>query len=274
MDKLTEWTEVVQSSFIAFGEKMVDVLPNIIGALLLLIIGWLIAKGVSFVIRKLLKSLKFDVLGEKLVETSSIDPKFLSVKPSKLVAKFVYWIILLLFFISASDTLGWGVVSESISSLINYLPQLFSALVVFVVGLYIASFVKKVLKTTFDSFGLAGGNALSQVAMYIILVIVGTTALDQAGIDTTIITANITVIFGGLLLAFAIAFGYSSRDILTNILSSFYVRNNFEEGQEIDADGTKGKIKKIDSIYVIVETKEGEVLIPTRTLVSGKVARS
>ena len=57
-------------------------------------------------------------------------------------------------------------------------------------------------------------------------------------------------------------------------MSSFYVRNNFEEGQEIETDGIKGTIKKVDSIYVIVETKEGEVLIPTKTLVSGKVTRS
>lgn len=274
MEKLTEWTEVVQSSFIAFGEKMVNVLPNILGALLLLIIGWFIARGVSFVIQKLLKTLKFDDLGEKLIESSTINPKFLSIKPSKLVAKFAYWIILLLFFISASDTLGWAAVSESIGNLINYLPQLFSALVIFVLGLYIASFARNVLKTTFNSFGLVGGNILSEIVFYIILVIIGTTATDQAGIDTTIITANITIIFGGFLLAFAISFGYSSRDILTNILSSHYVKSNFEEGQKVDVDGVNGTIKSIDSLQVTIQTTDGEVLMPTKTLINERVNRS
>ncbi|MEQ9307975.1 MAG: hypothetical protein RLN90_00870 [Balneolaceae bacterium] len=274
MEKLTQWTEVVQSSFIAFGEKMVDVLPNILGAILLLVIGWIVARGVSFVVRKLLKTLRFDDLGEKLIESSAINAKFLSIKPSTLIGKFVYWIILLLFFISASDTLGWSAVSESIGNLINYLPQLFSALVIFVLGLYIASFARNVLKTTFNSFGLVGGNILSEIVFYIILIIIGTTATDQAGIDTTIITANITIIFGGFLLAFAISFGYSSREILTNILSSHYVKNNFEEGQKVEVDGVTGTIKSIDSLQVTIQTSTGDVLLPTKTLINERVNRS
>lgn len=273
METFTDLTEVVQNSFLAFGEKLMSVLPNILGAILLLIIGWLVAKLVEFVVRKVLRSVKFDRLGEKFVETTSMDSGSMKVEPSSWVAKFVYWIILLLFIISASDTLGWNVVSESISSLVVYLPELFSALIIFVFGLYLASFIKKFLNTAFSSLGLSAGNVLSSVVYYLLLIIVATTALDQVGIDTSLITANISIILGGVILAFAISFGFSSRQVLTNILSSFYVRNNFEEGQKITIGEISGEIKKIDAMHVTLSTEDGEILFPTHKLISENIIR-
>ncbi|MTI87157.1 MAG: hypothetical protein FH748_04225 [Balneolaceae bacterium] len=275
MNTIKEWGQVVQNSFMEFWEKLVDVLPHIFGALILLIVGWGIAKVTAFVIKKILVSIKLDQLGEKLVETTSLDPGLLNVTPSQLISKFVYWAILLLFFISASDTLGWTMVSESINTLLNYLPQLFSSLVVFVVGLYIAGFVKQFLNTAFNSIGLAAGTVISKIVFYIILLIVATTALDQAGIDTSLITANITIILGGLLLAFAIAFGYSSREVFANIISSLYVRNNFKEGQKIQiGEDIAGIIKKIDAIHVTLQTEGDDILLPTQVLISKKVNRA
>lgn len=273
METFTDLTEVVQNSFIVFGEKLMSVLPSILGALLLLIIGWLVAKTVELIVRKLLRSIKFDTLGKKFVEATSVDSRVMAVEPSKLVSKFVYWIILLLFFVSASDTLGWNVVSESIGELVLYLPELFSAIVIFILGLFLAGFIRKFITTAFASLGLSAGSILSTIVYYFILIIVATTSLDQAGIDTSAITSKITVILGGILLAFAISFGYSSRDVLTNILSSFYVRNNFAEGQNIKIGEFTGVIKKIDSMHVTLSMEDGEILFPTHKLISENIIR-
>jgi len=273
MDTITEWAEVVQSSFVAFGEKLMNVLPNILGALLLLVIGWLIARLVRFVIRKVLQSIGFDKLGDQLTETSVLAKNLLTIRPSRLISKFAYWIVLLLFFISASDTLGWGVVSESISNLINYLPQLLSALIVFVIGLYIASFVKKFLKTAFDSMKLAAGHILSEVVSVIILIIIGTTALDQAGIDTTVISANITIILGAILLTFVLGIGLSAKDVFVNILSTFYAKNNLKAGDHIKIDKIEGKIIKLDSVHIILETSSGEIILPTKRLLTDTIEK-
>lgn len=273
METFTDLTEVVQNSFIAFGEKLMSVLPNILGAILLLVIGWLVAKSVELIVRKLLRSIKFDKLGEKFVEATSVDSRVMAIEPSKLVSKFVYWIILLLFFISASDTLGWNVVSESIGELVLYLPELFSAIVIFILGLFLAGFIRNFLTTAFGSLGISAGSVLSTIIFYFIIIIVATTSLDQAGIDTSVITSKITVILGGILLAFAISFGYSSRDVLTNILSSFYVRNNFTEGQYITIGEFSGVIKKIDSMHVTLSTEDGEILFPTHKLISENIIR-
>ncbi|WP_340103892.1 mechanosensitive ion channel family protein [Rhodohalobacter sp. 8-1] len=274
METFTDLTDVVQNSFLAFGEKLMSVLPNILGAILLLIIGWLVAKSVELVVRKLLQSIKFDKLAEKFVDATSVDSRVIAIAPSKVVSKFIYWIILLLFFISASDTLGWNAVSGAIGELVLYLPELFSAIVVFILGLLLAGFVRKILTTTLGSLGMSAGSVLSNIIYYFILIIVATTALDQAGLDTSVITSKLTVILGGILLAFAISFGYSSRDVLTNILSSFYVRNSFTEGQHITIGEFTGVIKKIDSIHVTLSTEDGEILFPTHKLISENIIRT
>lgn len=273
MDPINQSATKLQGLFASFWDTLSTVLPNIFGALLLILIGWGLARGASYLVKRLLQSLNFDVLGKRLVAQTSLKIDKRRVNPSQWVGTFVFWIILLVFFISASETLGWAAVSESISHLIAYLPQLFGALLVFVVGLYIASFVRRFISTTFNTFDLAGGRLMSEITFYFILLLIGTTALEQAGIETSILTANISIIIGGLLLAFAIGFGYSSRELLTNILSTFYARNTFTEGQTIRIDNTEGIITHINNIQTTINTPDGELIIPNKRLISDSIER-
>lgn len=271
MNKVTDWTEVGLQSLVALGESVMTSLPNIIGAIFMIILGWIIAKILSYVVRKALKLIGFDKLSEKLNLDDVLNKANISITPSKVVGKFVYWVIILLFFVTASDTLGWTVVSSSISDLISYLPQLFSAIVIFVIGFYIASFVKKGLKGVLESLSISSSHIISGFAFYMILVIITITALDQAGIDIAILTSNVTIIVGGIVLAFAVSFGIGSRDVLSNILSSFYTRKTFEVGQSISLEGVAGTIEKIDNTSCIIKTTGGMTVIPVKRLLNEKV---
>ncbi|MEQ8417319.1 MAG: mechanosensitive ion channel [Imperialibacter sp.] len=271
MEKITDWTQIALGSLLALSQKLMTELPRIFGAILLIIIGWAIAKIVSFAIKKALTAIKFDKLTEKINADEMLAKAKITITPSAVVSKFVYWIILLLFFVTASDTLGWIVVSQSIGDLIAYLPKLFSGIIIFLIGLYIANFIRKGLKGIFDSFSVASGSIVSGFAFYVILVIITLTALSQAGIDTTIITSNVTLILGGIMLSFALSFGLGSRDVLANILSSYYTKNNFEAGQSIRIGTSEGEIEKIDNISCVLKTKTGKVVIPVKRLISEEV---
>lgn len=268
MEKITDLTQIGLQSLLALGESFMSALPNILGAIFLIIFGWLIAKIVSFIIRKALKALRFDRLSEKLHLDVMLGKVNLDVSPSLIVSKFVYWVIVLLFFVTASDTLGWTVVSESISDLITYLPKLFSGIVIFVIGFYIANFVKNGLKGILESLAVASSRLISGFAFYVILIIITLTALNQIGIDTDVVTSNIIIIIGGIILAFAISFGISSRDILTNILSSFYTKNTFEVGQKIEFNDIKGTIEKINITSCVIKGKDGTTIIPVKRLLT------
>jgi len=271
MEKITDWTEVGLQSLMTLSNSVMRALPNIMGALFLLILGWIIAKILSFVVRKTLKLVGFDKLAEKVNVNEILGKANIGAASSHIVGTFVYWVIMLLFFVTASDTLGWTVVSESISDLISYLPKLFSAVIIFVMGFYIASFVKKGMKGVLDSLSVTSSHLLSSTAFYIILVIISITALNQAGIDTAIITSNVILIIGGAIFAFAISFGFGSREILSNIISSFYTKTNFAIGQEIEIFDIKGTIQKIDTTSCVIKTKTGLTIIPVHKLLTEKV---
>jgi len=273
MSMIIQNTDTVEGFLTTFWDKLATLLPNLLAALLLVLLGLALAKICSIAVKKLLQSLNFDVLGSKFIDQTSLNISQKRITPSAWTGTLTFWIVLLVFVISASETLGWTAVSASIIELTAYLPRLLSALIVFILGLYIASFIRGFIRNTFETLNLSGSDISSRSIFYLILLIVGTTALKQAGIETTVITANISIVIGGVLLAFAIGFGYSSRDLLTNILSSFYARNTYSEGQTIKIDNIQGQITKIDRIQTTIATDSGELIIPNRRLISESIER-
>ena len=271
MNTVTDLTEVGMKSLTTLGQSLMAAIPNIVGAILLLLLGWAIARITSFVVKKTLKAIKFDKLAEKLNLDDLFGSMQITVQPSHVVGRFVYWVIMLLFLVTASDTLGWAMVSESISGLIIYLPRLFSGIVIFVVGFYIASFIKKGLRGILESISISSARLLSSFAFYIVVIIVTLTALNQAGVDTEIITSNVILFVGGIILAFAVSFGIGSRDIISNILSSFYSKNNFAVGQKIEMGDVSGTIQKIDMTSCLVKTEDATIVIPVKRLLAENV---
>lgn len=268
MEKITDLTQVGFQSLITLWESVIFALPIILGALFLLLLGWIIAKIASFIVRRTLKTIGFDKLTKKAHLEGVLNRANLNVTPSEIVGKFIYWVIILLFFVTASETLGWSVVSKSISDLLIYMPQLFSAIVVFVIGFYIAGFIQRALISVLETLSVASARIISSFAFYLILVIVSLTALNQAGIDTGVLTSNVTIIIGGMVLAFSISFGIGSRDILKNILSSFYSKTNFQIGQEIKVGDIEGIIVKIDITSCVLKTSSGTIVLPVSKLLT------
>ena len=266
-----DWSQVVLTSLQAFGEKTLSVLPNIIGAILFLIIGWLVARFISFVVVKALRLIKFDNLKNKLISEETLKTADINIIPSKVVGRFVYWAVLLLFFILASDILGWEAVSRELGNIVRYIPKLFSGLLIFGAGVFIANFIRNAIQVLTTTLGINAGKLLSNAAYYIILVFLAITALNQIGINTGILNSNITIILGTVFLAFALSFGLASKDLLQNILSGFYSRNSFKAGQTVIIGKLKGKIVKIDNVSVLLETDSGKLVMPVKDLINQQV---
>ncbi|MDH3243764.1 MAG: mechanosensitive ion channel [Saprospiraceae bacterium] len=272
MQNLTSWSEIFIHSLRSFGEKLMVAVPAIIGAILILILGWLIAKLFQSITRQVLKLLKINQLAERIKATDMLEKANIQTSPIDLIAKFVYWLLLLLVIITASDTLGWSTVSNEISKLVEYLPSLVAAILFFIVGIYVASFVRDLIKGTTTSLGISVGMTLSNVVYYILLVLISLTALDQAGIDTQILHSNSLLILGTVLITGAISYGLASRDMLANILGSYVGKRSFKIGQTIEMDGVKGKILEINSVNLVIQTQGNtKVVIPTNKLMTNKV---
>jgi hypothetical protein len=271
MESLMSWTNVFFESLKSFGEQIMGALPGIIGAILLIILGWLIAKLIARLTTKLLKAVKFDKMIDKLNATGMLKNLKINVNPSVIVGKFIFWVIFLLFIVTATETLGWTVVASEITNLIRFIPNLFIGIIIFIIGLYIANFIRTLISAFFSSLGLTSGKIISEITFYIIMIIITLTALKQTGINTRFIDNNITIIIGILVGAFALSFALSSKDILQNILASFYSKSNFCVGQQIKIDGISGKIIKIDSIHLVIENGTQKFVFPVSKLLTEKV---
>jgi hypothetical protein len=272
MEQIVNWSELFLNSFQHLLTNLLSALPKILGAIILLIFGLFIARLVGVVIVKTLKLTRFEEWMEKLKVHELFEKAQIKTSVAEIIARFAYWVILLIFLVGISDTLGWGAVSQKISDFINFLPQVFISLIILIIGLYIASVVRQTIVAAFLSFGLAFGKLVSNAFFYFLLLFVMVIALEQLGINTTIITSNVIIIIGGAVLAFAISYGFASKDILNNFLASLYSKNNFQIGQKIILeDGSVGEIVKMDNISVTLKTEEGKLVLPINILINEKV---
>ncbi|MBO0592471.1 mechanosensitive ion channel [Cellulophaga sp. E16_2] len=271
METITNWKDLTYNSLNEMGINIMNTIPNILGAIIILLIGWLITKIVVIVLKKVLKLTKIDRLTEIINEKNIFGKAEIKFNTSAVILGFVKWILFLVFLIIASDIMNWKIVSVEIGNLLRYLPKLFSAIALFMIGLYIANFVRKAVKGVFDSFDLTGAKAISGLVFYIIAIIITITALNQAGIDTQIITNNLTIILGAFLASIAIAFGLGSKDVVGDLLRAFYTRKNFEVGQKIQFKNISGTIESIDNITMSVKTAKGKVIVPIKDVVENEV---
>jgi hypothetical protein len=246
--------------------------PKILGAIAAIIIALLVIKLLVGVVRKTLKIVKADKLDDKINQIDLFGDKKININIIDILVKVVKWLLYVILIFIITDILELTMVSDGLKNLLGYLPKLFTALAIFVLGLLFGNFVKKSLQSFFESMELSGAKMISQIVFLLILVFVSVTALNQAGIDTEIITSNITLIIGAILLAFTIAFGLGARNVIEKLLSTFYTRKLYEVGQKIEFNGIQGEIEAINSISVTLKTKEGKLIVPIKDIVESRVS--
>lgn len=271
MEKATEWKNIAMESLNSMWLEITKVFPSIIGAVIVLIVGWLITKLIVRIIRKALKLAKANKLDDKLNDIEIVEGKKLNFDTIKIVSNFVKWVMYIMIIIVISDIMNLTMISEQISNLLGYLPQLFAALVIFTIGLILANVIKKGIRSFFESMDLSGAKIISQVVFFIILVFTSITALNQAGVNTEIITSNITMILAAFLLAFSLAFGFGAQKVVGDLLKTFYARKTYEIGQHIEFNDIKGEVEAIDSISVTLKTDKGKLVVPIKDIVESQV---
>lgn len=272
MNSLYNLWDLFVDSLRVFAEKFMGTIPSILGAVIVLLVAWLLARLVSGGFERLLRTVKFDMLAERLQLTTFLQQMGVQMSPSALIGRFIYWIFVLLIIASAAETLNWTLVSELIQKFLSYLPKLVTGIVVFIAGSYLASLARDFIRSATGSLGISTGRILSSVLYYLLFIMVVLTAMEQASIDTRILSTNLLIIIGAIMLAAAISYGFASRDVLANILAGFFNRRTFQKGMVIEIDGIQGMIVEMSNVAVTIQVSENErVVIPSHQLMTSKV---
>ena len=268
---MESYRKVLEESLGEILTSTVQLLPKIVLGILGLIVAWILVKIILFILKRILKAAKVDRISQKIRDAKLFGDKDVSIDLVKILLGITKILLILMFTVIISEVLGLSAISDGIVSIFGYLPTLLSAILILAGGLYLASMVKKATLALFDSMGIGGSKFISGTLFYLIAFFVAITALNQAGIDTEIITSNFTLILGAFLFAAALGFGLGSKEVFSDALKMFYARKTYMVGDKIAFDGIEGTIEAIDNNTLTLKTKENKIVVPIKDVVSQKI---
>jgi len=213
-----DWSVIVIEPVKAMLVRAATFLPTLIGILVILIIGWIIAAVLKNVVVKLLKVIQFDAASEKSGLSDVLRKGGIKNTLSELVGGLIYWIVMLLVFMAAMNALGMTVVASLLDKVILYIPNVIAAVFIISIGIFFASIIGSIVMTASANAGMKQAKLLSQVTQTVIVIFATIMTLEQLNIATAILSTTITILLGAIGLAFAIAIGLGAKDIAGKLM--------------------------------------------------------
>lgn len=258
----------LSASFGSYLDSILRALPGLAGGLLLLLFGYGVSSLVRWVVRRVLRSSGI----ERLAGRSGFDRVVARFGgTAEVCAKLSFYLIMVFFVMASAEVMQFTLVVDGLRRFFSYIPHLVAALVVLLLGVWMAQQVRGVVDGLTSSMGLSGGRVIGRILFGVIVLFMGITAMNVAGLDTTLITSNILLVVAGVLLSFGIAYGFASRDILTNLLGSYYGRDRYEVGMRLRVGNDEGVVERIDSIAMTLRCEGRSVVIPASKLVTERI---
>lgn len=242
--------------------------------LLFLIFCFIIYKIVIVVLSKFLKLTRIAKLNE-FYEKMEIFNKFrFTINFQAFILNIIKVVLILIFVVVGADLFNFPGVTQVVNDLIAYLPKLISAIAIILIGFYITNRIKEWLNKMLILLGNnSGAKIISNFVVGGFLLFFILMGLNQAGIDTTLITNNISIILGVVFASIALSFGLGSKDIVKEILYGYYIRKSVKVGDRIrlDVDNVEGVLLSVDNINVKIATDDGVVIYPIKKFVTLKI---
>jgi small-conductance mechanosensitive channel len=242
-------------------DRSVDLLPSLLGAVLLILVGWLLARLLrALTVRA---ALLVETLASRLTAAPGAEPLRMR-RIATVLGAIVFWAVLLVFVTAATHVLELTFFTDWLARLVSYLPILAAGILIVIAGYVLSRFVADLVLATSQRMEMSQRMLLARIVQVTILTGAILVGADQIGIRITflaIFAASIgAVVAGGV----ALAVGFGARDYVANLIGAHYLRQAFAVGQTIRAAGHQGRILEITALNVVLETADGRVTLPGR----------
>ncbi len=261
-----ETLDRIVNSFEGLKDTLYYGFMEVVPGILLVIFCVLVAFLVEFIIRISLRMVRLDNWLERTGFIKVLHMMGVESKGHVLTGKLFFWLTFLILLEAVANVREWNSISGKFNEFLIFIPKLIGAVIIVMIGIFISKFIKKSVNAILVKAGSKAAAILANITFYAMMIITVTIALNQVGINTSIITANVSILLGALLLSFSLAFVFASKDILANILASSYNRSNYYVGQRISVGGLEGEIIKITNISVVIKSSSKIHVIPSRKL--------
>ena len=261
MESTRSW---VSDLFATLGDQAregISYLPNVLGAVLVLVLGWLLARLVRRAASGLM--LASNRLLKRTFPSGILSGARLSPLTGTFIGELLFWSILLIAVTVAARVAGFNTVSEWLSRITTNLPNIIAAVVIVVIGFLISIFVREQLVSNAGLGARSRQNALlgklAQAAIVSVAFIVG---LDQLGIDVLLLTALIVVAAAALSITFGVSVALGTRSYMRNLIGARTARASLATGLHIRIGSVEGQVLEITATQIAIETEQGKVLVP------------
>ena len=262
MDRLQAWGAQLIGVFRDTLESIVTYLPIVLTAVVVLVIGWLIARAIRSLVRRALESM--DWLFARLAPRSAGRSEALARATSRAISTVVFWIVLLVFAATALRILGGSLFERWTENLLAYLPSAIGGIIIIVVGFTGGTLVRHVLEQASVGLGVGQSSLLGRLAQTVIVISCVVIGIDQLGVNVAFLiqltTVTAAAVFGGIALVFALG----TRQHLANLIGAHYARKHYAPGDFVKIGAFQGRIVEIVDGCVFLETDAGDVSVPAQ----------
>jgi hypothetical protein len=210
--------DIIRESVSSFLRGLGAFLPNILAAIVILIVGWVIARILRAGVTRGLTMANFPRLAKQAGIDDFLAKGGVKRTSSDVLATLVYWLVMLIVLVTAVNALRLEVASQLLNQILFYIPNIIAAVIVVVVGLYAAGFVASLVRTAAANAGIEEAGFVAAIARYALIIFTFAIALNQLGIGRNVIAPAVLIIFGAAGLAAAIAVGLGARDLVGRYL--------------------------------------------------------
>jgi hypothetical protein len=213
---MNDFTERLRESF----AQLWEFIPAMLGALVVLFAGYLVAKLVERGTRGVLKRVAFNELLRRAGIISAVERAGSHINPTQVVANLVFWFVMFSVILVAGAAVGIDSLASVFSDLVSYVPSVIAAIVIVIVGIVLGDFVGGLILASAGA--LHGGSMLARAGRFGVILLAVFMALQELGVATDIVTTAFAIVFGAFALALALSFGLGNRELAGQITRQWY----------------------------------------------------
>src|ERR671920_550064 len=209
-------------------------LPQLIGAIVILIVGYVVARALQAIVGRVLQGIGFDRWMERGGIKQFFDRAETNQTPVSILGALVFWFVFIIAITMAADALGIPQVSAVLAELIAYIPSVIAAVLILILAALLANFLAGIIR------GATGSDILATVARVAIIVYAVFAALTQLGIAVQLTANTLLIVLGGVALAAALAFGFGAQNVARDIVERAYERRRDEvRGEPAEGESSR-----------------------------------
>lgn len=251
-------------------DEVVHHLPAVTTAIIVGFVLYIVARLLRGLLERILRLTKIDNSLEGTRFASILQAFSKDLTTSKAIAYLVYIATILLAWTAAADIVGLTVVRETLQSVLSFMPKLASSLLVLALGGFLASTARKAVEALLSEVHSPYARILESITEIFLLVIVGTLAIQVLGVDTSMITANLSLLMGSVLCLMLFLFAWSMRRPAEEIIANYYLRRLLRLGDHVRFENAEGTVTAFTPLGVLVtDAEKKDTFVPARNLLNG-----